>query len=85
MPNCIFLMVRVGPVGKVSLNGMDVMSFKIGSDYNILDLDDTISVGDQNEFKTAGYIYQILLNGKKFGLWNFRTKSGNCRGQKRYI
>lgn len=69
-----------------------VKKFTMG-DYNILDVADTIIVGHQTEVERddlnkqarnlTGYIYQILLNDKKFGLWNFRNASGNCKGQKR--
>lgn len=67
---------------QILVEGVELKSFKISSDFHIMDLDDSLSVGSSS-YSTTGYVYQIFLNEKNFGLWNFRNTTGNCQGQKR--
>lgn len=54
------------------------------SPYYIIHTYDQIEIGSRNN-KTNGksYVYNVILNQKKFGLWKFSQTEGNCTGETR--
>lgn len=49
-----------------------------------MDVKDTIIIGGSKQ-PNSGYISQIFLNEKPFGLWNFYDTTGNCTGHIGYV
>lgn len=54
------------------------------SPYYIIHPYDQIEIGStNNEMNKKSYVYNVILNQKKFGLWKFAHTEGNCTGETR--
>ncbi|KAJ8920571.1 hypothetical protein NQ315_004710, partial [Exocentrus adspersus] len=73
---------KLGSLIKMQVDNGETKQIETDLEYYIIHPNDRIEIGStDNRSEKKSYIYNIMLNGKKFGLWKFSRTEGACTGE----